>query len=139
MQSNPCKIKSSLLNDEFTRREYVNNGEGATILLNYPYLSYQIHLNDIINLRSGIELYRKRGHTISFNNFSAFFSAVSLEKRISTMHRMMKESEYDVLQSYEVMQAIDKFRIDELKREICSLKSRNASLEYKTKILQIAE
>ena len=66
------------------------------ILLNYPDLSYQVQLKDIINLRSGIELYQKRSHKISFHNFSALFGAVSSEKRISTMSRMMKESEYDV-------------------------------------------
>ena len=127
MQSNPCKLKSSILNDEFIRREYVNKGEGTTILLNYPGLSYQVHLKDIINLRSGVELYQKRSHKNSFHNFSALFGAVSPEKRISTMHRMIKESEFDVLQSYEVIQAMDKCWIDELKKEIRRLTSRNAS------------
>ena len=136
VQSNPCKLKSRLLNDEFIRRECVNKGEGTTILLNYPDLSYQVHLKDIINLRSGVELYRKRSHKNSFHNFSALFGAVSSKKRISTMYRVIKESEYDVLQSYEVIQAMDKCRIDELKKEIRRLASRNASLENKYKILQ---
>jgi len=76
VQSNPCKFKSNLLNNEYRRREYVDDGEGTTILLKYPNISYPVHLKDIINLSSGVELYRIRGHKDLFHNFSALFGAV---------------------------------------------------------------